>query len=231
MMPTKGVLHGSGGTFLAKLAYFRAWQQTPVTKGIFNSPAIQCHGAVRSSFCHTFHKKFISRAKFIWFLTSKNNFTREPPWRNYINLLILSLALSRFLRCENWKKAMNRLWILLRALFVRLEASNIIQFLKDLAILARVKLSRNYSYFSCDFTICKFLLYFVFTRLPEGFSNYLGKINISSIWVFYTKISKSKYAPFLYFHFCSETVRYLSLLILNSAIAFLCSFWKMHRKK
>lgn len=119
---------------------------------------------------------------------------------------------------------MNRLWILLRALFVRLEASNMIQFLKHLAILARVKLSRNYSYFSCDFTICKFLLYFVFTRLPEGFSNYLGKINISSIWVFYTKISKSKYAPFLYFHFCSETVRYLSLLILNSAIAFLFSF-------
>lgn len=82
----KVFLHGSGGTFLAKLAYFHAWQQTPVTKGIFNSSAFQCQGALQSSFCHTFHKKFISRAKSIWFLISKNNFTRESPWCNYIEI-------------------------------------------------------------------------------------------------------------------------------------------------
>lgn len=35
---------------------------------------------------------------------------------------------------------MNRLYFSLRALFVRLEVSNMILFLKDLAILARVKL-------------------------------------------------------------------------------------------
>ena len=75
---------------------------------------------------------------------------------------------------------MNRLYFSLRALFVRLEVSNMILFLKDLAILARVKLL-IIRVSLVVFPFASFLLYFVFTRLPEGFSNYLGKINISCI--------------------------------------------------
>lgn len=55
-----------------------------------------------------------------------------------------------------------------------------ILYLKDLAILARVKLL-IIRFSLVIFPFASFLLYFVFTRLPEGFSNYLGKINISCI--------------------------------------------------